>query len=404
MNKHKKVFDISVDNQQIIDEYLKYKTNAKPVERPRNLISPVRTLSNFLDEKLLTDATEEDLKYFFNPDNKIISFESRSYMFTQIRLFYRWVDKIDRYTIPDRLRWYEPITNKAKKRYLDPDRINKHLITEKDYIEMIENSNDAYGQDKAIWETYFLSGIRPEEIDNLKLNSIKIHKNGNYEIKVKSGESKTIPRYIPLPERPDNLIRWMGNHPNRKKPNSPLFISYKSKNITGITRDTIYRRFTKLKKENPKIKQSLTLESFRKNRATILFNSSDYDDGKIAQFMGWTPTTVAQRRIDYELSNIDDLRKIVWKKPQKLIDYDTIKGDKDKLTDEYKPKIKELKKQLREIKKELKDIRYDEAKRTDQLLKILYSRNPEEFIKSLKKFGTPSTEKDMKKLGTKIYP
>jgi len=357
MTPHKKVFNISTDNQRIMEDYLEFKTDQKPIARPRNLISPIRTLANHLGEKLLTDATDIELRYFFNPNNKIISIKSRSYMFTQIKLFYRWVDKLDRYTISPRLRWYEPITDKSKRRYLDPDRRKKHFITEKDYVEIMKSSNDAYGQDKAIWELYYLSGIRPEEIDAMKLNSVIKHKDGNYEIKIKSGESKTIPRYVPLPERPDNLIRWLGNHPLRNNPEAPLFISYKSKNIRGVTRDTIYRRFTKLKKENPKVKQSLTLESFRKNRATIMFNQKEYDDGKIGQYFGWTPTTVAQRRIDYELSNIDDLRKIAWRKPQELIDYDAIKEQKDKIENKYKPIIDELTKSNKELKKENKDIK-----------------------------------------------
>jgi hypothetical protein len=38
----------------------------------------------------------------------------------QLKLFYRWVDKIDLHTIPDEWRWYEPITNKAKRINLNP--------------------------------------------------------------------------------------------------------------------------------------------------------------------------------------------------------------------------------------------------------------------------------------------
>jgi site-specific recombinase XerC len=353
MTTHKKVFNISIDNQRIIDEYLKFKTDQKPIVRPRNLISPLRILANYLDKKLLTETTDIDLRYFFNPKNKIVSIKSRNYIFTQIKLFYRWVDKLDRYTISPRLKWYEPITDKAKNRYLDPDRRKKHFISKEDYIEIINKSNDAYGQDRAIWETYYLSGIRPEEIDKMKINSVTKNKDGNYEIKIGIGESKTIPRKIPLPERPDNLIRWMGNHPLKNNPEAPLFISYKSKNISGITRDTIYRRFTKLKKENPKIKQSLTLESFRKNRATIMFNQKEYDDGKIAQFFGWKPDTVAKRRQDYELSNIDDLRKIVWSKPQELIDYDTLKKENDIIKNKYENEIEDLKKEMEKMKKDL---------------------------------------------------
>jgi integrase len=349
MTPHKKVFNISDGNQRIINKYITFKTDQKPMVRPRNLISPLRTLANHLNKKLLTEATDIELRYFFNPENKIVSIKSRNYIFTQIKLFYRWVDKLDRYTISPRLRWYEPITDKAKNRYLDPDRRKKHFISKETYIEIINNSNDAYGQDKAIWETYYLSGIRPEEINELKLKSIIKHEDGNYELQIGIGESKTKPRNIPLPERPDNLIRWMGNHPLKNSPEAPLFISYKSKNISGITRDTIYRRFIKLKKENPKIKQSLTLESFRKNRATIMFNNKEYDDGKIAQYFGWTPKTVAERRVDYELSNTDDLRKIVWSKPQELIDYDALKKGNDIIKNEYEKKINQLENRIKEI-------------------------------------------------------
>ena len=63
-----------------------------------------------------------------------------------------------------------------------------------------------------------------------------------------------------------------------------------------------------------------------------MFNQpKKYDNGKIAQFFGWQPKTVEDRRIDYDLSNIDDLKKIMWTKPEESISYDTLKKERDEL-------------------------------------------------------------------------
>jgi len=362
MNKHKKVFNLSAENEKIIGDYLKYKTDSKPIERPRNLISSLRSFADYLWQKSLKDATEEDLKYFLNPANERISITSRTYHFSQIKLFYRWVDGVDRHTIPDRLRWYEPLKNKDKKRYLDPEKREKHFITKKDYSKMIKFSNDAYGQDKALWETFYLSGLRPEEMDKLNVGDVKDDSKGHYMIVLREKCSKTMPRQIPLVERPDNLIRWLGNHPDRRNKEAPLWISYRTrKKIKRIDRDAMYRRFEVLK-EKGGIKKTLMLKSFRKNRATIMFNQpKKFDDGKMAQFFGWQPYTVAQRRMEYELSNIDDLKRVIWSRPVESISYDTLVKENIELLS-YKKKVDKLPEMRKEINDLKKVILYIDSK------------------------------------------
>jgi len=369
MTQHKKVCYVSNDNKRIIKEYLDYKTNQKPIARPRNLVSPLRMLSDYLKDKSLKDATNKDLMFFLKPDNGLVSLNSRHYIYMQVKLFYRWIDQIDRHTIPDRLRWYEPITNKAKRMYLNPERRENHFITQDDYDKMIKFSNDAYGQDKALWETFYLSSIRPEEMPHLKIGDIYETDEGHYEVIIREGYSKTLPRQIPLVERPDNLIRWLGNHPDRKNKDTPLWISYKSKSIKGIDRDAMYIRFNSLKKKSG-IKSTLQLKSFRKNRATIMFNQPDkYDDGKMAQFFGWQPITVSQRRIEYDLSNYDDLKKVIWTKPEISISYDTLKKEKEVIENKYKKQLKKQEKQILKIEQENKNLRKDMNIVMRQLLK-----------------------------------
>ena len=191
MVEYKKIYCLTKDNRRIIEKYQEYRLNKKPINRPRNLISSIRKLANYLNNKKLEDATIKDLMYFFNPKNNIVTVKTRNYHYQIIKQFYQYIDKIPRKKIPKRLEWYEPITDKEKTRYGDSDKKIKHLITREDYQKIMKKSNDVYGQDKALWEIMLLSGARPEEIAKLKINSINIDKKRNITIEIKAGTTKT---------------------------------------------------------------------------------------------------------------------------------------------------------------------------------------------------------------------
>jgi site-specific recombinase XerC len=365
MTKHKKVYHISDDNRLTIEQYLEYRLNKKPIHRPRNLISSVRKLADFLKDKKLQDATIDDLMYFFNPKNNYVTIKTRNYHYQIIKQFYQYIDNIPRKKIPERLDWYEPITDKEKTRYGDADKKAKHLITREDYQKIMKQSNDANGQDKALWEIMLLSGARPEETAKLKIKSIIIDKNRNITIDIKEGTSKTTPRKIPLPpQKTTNIYRWKGNHPYKHEPETNLWTDKKTGNpITIYPKDPagfIRRRFNQIKAKDKTIKQTLMPKSFRKNKATTLFKlendkNSNIDIEDVAKIMGWTIETAQQRRKEYHLTDWDDLKDKIFTSQSLPLDYDGQSLEIERIQQQYKElkKIKDYGDDLKSITKKI---------------------------------------------------
>ena len=97
-----------------------------------------------------------------------------------------------------------------------------------------------------------------------------------------------------------------------------------------------------------------------------MFSSRDpiYDDTEIAQFFGWKPHTVVDRRQQYDLRGFDELKeKIQGKNKVKLETFDIVKQERDnyeKMSKElldlkkenkyYKDEIENLSKQQSELK------------------------------------------------------
>jgi integrase len=356
--RRKKFTHISKENLTIIDKYVKYATIRKTLEKKsqRNIKTTLEKLADYLEKKSLKKATEEDLMSFFgNPEIMNQHNRSRSSYAVHIIPFYRWVEEIKGKSRPKNMEWFVHQSSSQARRYADPERKEKSLILPEDYEKIIQTSNDAYGQNKALWELMYLSGARPNEIAQLKIRDVQELPDGNYQIIIEEGTSKTVPRKIALPEQPYNLIRWMGNHPLRENKDTSLWFSLKTNEIidTG-NEEFINRRFTALKKKVPTIKQTLTPKCFRKTRGTILFNDSKYNDGNIGLWMGWTPQTVAQRRMEYDLTDYEDLKKKVFTKPKVSISYEAL----EKIKEEKESMVEKHEKQIQELNEKMRDIAY----------------------------------------------
>ena len=167
--------------------------------------------------------------------------------------------------------------------------------------------HDQYGQSNAIWETLYLSGIRPTELLSMKIEDVKTE-NGITSISVP--ESKTFPRTIPLPEAPRYLLQYKENHPRRDNKKAWLWFPFKNTTIDKpLQYDNLKNeRFSKMIKDLG-LKPTLNLKSFRKTRATLIFNSKKLQLIEIAKIMGWTTETVVKRQEEYMLTNNDEIIK-----------------------------------------------------------------------------------------------
>lgn len=348
MVTNKKLYYVNKTNADIIDKYLEFKIIQKPEishRSLRNIKETLKKLSDFLKEKPLKNATEKDLQDFF----KSISNEhytSRDTYANHIIPFYRWEKKLNKKERPQNMLWYEFTTKREKERKKDPYFKEKYLITTEEYEKMLNYNHDIYNQSNAILETYYLSGIRPEELtgdytsnekipENFKVSMLIedfIEKNGRYSIRIH--HSKTKPRQVPLPKRPDNLIRYIGNHPHKDNKKAPLWFSLKDPNkLKPLKIDSLRFRFRKIK-NSLNLKPTLSLKCFRKTRATFYFKqakNSNINYRDIGKIFGWNSKTVLERAEEYDLSNFDDLIEKLCPEPSIPISFDTLEKEKKEL-------------------------------------------------------------------------
>jgi len=286
-------------------------------------------------------TTQEDLQNFFSDKSIVNSPISSDLYATRIIQFFRFLSKgkLKRKERPLIMDWYGHKTTQYKNRNKDPDKKSKWLITRKEIDKIILSSPTI--QDKALWETFYLTGARPDEILSMKIDSLKTLPNKGYEIHVY--RSKTIPRSIPLQETPFHLLCWKEQHPKRNKKEAELWISQSPQ--------TYYRPLTSVNSIEEKfrtalhragIKRHLTPKCFRKTRAYMIFNADKLNDSEIGLFFGWQPKEVPKRREDYDLTDQEDLRK-------KIFDKSTIPITLDKSKLEYDLKSKNFDKRIDDL-------------------------------------------------------
>lgn len=385
-------------NKKLINDYLYFYKTKKPNSSKHTLRSIEQSLSRlsvFLETKTihksLKEANEQNMLNFFN--NKYYVTEG-SYNIIGINIipFYRRLYGLDKRSRPNNLNWFETTSERTKRKNNDPHRKEKLFISNEDYKKMMGFYKDIYGQYNAILETYYLSGFRPEELVSMKIQDVKEDKDN--VVWVSCPKSKTYPREISLCEYPENLMRYIGNHPEKNNKNAPLwFITRGSKDLKPISIKTISKKFKEMR-EKLGLKDTFTLKSFRKTRATIFFSSDNpkiNNDSFIAKYLGWSTHTVSSRRQEYNLMDKSDLKKAILNKPIISKSYDTIKKERDKLEKRYIKEIDELKNEIKLLEKNLSN-KIDEIRRLkfkemeeleEKIKKDIYEEISREYSKKL---------------------
>jgi integrase len=289
----------------------------------------LKKLAKFLKNKKFEDVTEKDLQEFFRTLNG--ARRSIDLYALHIKVFYKWLLKLRKREQPRIMDWYENITAKEIRKNQSANPMKEFFISKSDYEKIQRGSLDVHGMKEALWETFYLSGGRRKEIAEMKIKDVN-NKDGNVTIYLE--ESKTIPRTVPLSEPPNKLLRWIGNHPFRDNPESPLWISFSNNRyLQQLDILSINFLLDECAKKG-KLGRKITPHCFRKTRATIVFNERSKDGGlvftdkQIALFFGWTLSTVAKRREEYDLSTSIELRKIIFSNNTKATEsYDNIKKE-----------------------------------------------------------------------------
>lgn len=339
-------------NQSKIDEYIQFRRIKDIAENTiKGDITPLVELIRFTKNKRFDKVTEKDTQEFIG---SLKSIGTKTQYATRLISFYKWLFKLDKKQRPDILKWYDYPKKDLILKRKDPD-IKNQLITDLEYQRIIRYCGDEK-QWGALFETMYLSGGRPDEINNMNIGDVIINDNNKVEILIK--KSKKIPRKVPLPETPKMLLRWLGYHPLKDQKDTPLFISNAHRNFhKRMLTCSINKKFDTIKKYTD-IKKTLSPHCFRKTRATIMFSARSkdggilYDDKEIGEFFGWKPHTVSDRRLQYDLRNYEDLKeKIQGKQKGEIETFDILKKEKETLIKKHDKEINELINRIKNLEK-----------------------------------------------------
>ena len=355
-------------NFNLIKKYIDYKKSISRTKfspnTQRTIYQITKKFALFID-KPLDKATQQDGLDYFNPDNVKMKRTSRDSYIGHLKAFYKWLDKPDIILAKKR-------TRKEKREEKDIKAKDKYFITIMEYHKIINWRTDKFNQIPALWECLYKSGARPDEVLQMRLQDF--YKDEHNRWTVDLIKSKTYPRNIPV-EQPREMIRYINNHPKKNDKNAPLWFVLKSTiTIKPLTYNDLEKRFRVMRKEIP-LKETHTLKSFRKTRATILFN---HPDSKVREhtpeLMGWADElTALERRKEYDLTSFEELKTAICGETEIIKDYDEL----EKENIEFSQK---LEKENEHLRLEIDDLR-SKVENRDKRLKKKDEENEARFKK-----------------------
>ena len=315
---------INQQNLKKINEYREFRESlGKSKNTVKTDINAIKKLGKHLGKINFEKVNEKHTQSLFT---EIKDFILRDHYASKINCFYKWLCKLDDKERHPAMKWYKYSKRSERERQKDPY-LKAKFIDPEEYTKIIQHVKMDLRM-SALYETMYISGARPDEVCKMKLEHV-INDNGKISIIVT--DSKSIPREIPLTEKPNLLLRWYENHPYKDDKKAWLFISldrrFKNRHIQA---GSVSDKFHKLIKEL-KLKDTLILYSFRKTRATIMFGQG-YDDKEMGSLFGWKPHTVIERRNEYDLRGMEDLKAKIFQKtksykPREQLEEDVLKID-----------------------------------------------------------------------------
>jgi integrase/recombinase XerD len=238
------------------------------VSRVLKLLNTIFVVSKELG-KPLEQATEEDIR-------KIISSIERSpraewtkldYRII-VRKFYTWLRKTKDY--PPEVAWISVRFKKNSKR------LPEDLLNEEEVKRLILNANNPMYE--ALIAVLYETGCRIGELLPLDIKQISQDKYGF----ILTVHGKTGGRRVRIVYSVPYLSAWLNKHPLRDDPNSPVWMSKRTKQQIG------YKNVIKLIREIAKkaeITKRVNPHSFRHARATAMANH--LTEAQMKEYFGW---------------------------------------------------------------------------------------------------------------------
>jgi len=221
-----------------------------------------------------------------------------------LKLFYRWLRGADEY--PEEVRWIK--TTLKLKDFLLPE----DLLTEEDVKKLVEAASNP--RDKAFIMTLYESGARIGELGSLRIRDVRFEE--GYAALMLRG--KTGARRVIVVASVPYLANWLQNHPLRRDPDSPLWVSRDGK-LVG------YAGLAKLLRMTAKragLQKKVNPHKLRHSRATFL--AGKLTEAQMNQLFGWRQGSVmpsiyvhlSGRDVDEAILGLYGLRKPEEEKPK----------------------------------------------------------------------------------------
>lgn len=187
-----------------------------------------------------------------------------------LKRFYKWLNE-GKY--PESISWLKVNHNDKN------NKLPEQMLDEDDIEELIDNALNP--RDKALISILWETGARIGELIDLTVGSIEDRKHG-LKIVV---DGKTGSRRVPLIESVPYLNKWLEEHPNRDKKESPLWVNIGEVNLGEKMNYPAIRKMLKSVKRRSKVDKPVNPHNFRHSRATYLANR--FTEAQLCEWFGW---------------------------------------------------------------------------------------------------------------------
>jgi len=235
----------------------------------------VRALRLF-GEKLGKDfdkASKEDLKELvYQMERADYSPFTKACYKAILKRFYRWLKGGDG-EYPEEVRWIKTSVKLRDK--LLPD----ELLTEDEVKRLVEAADGI--RDKAFIMTLYESGARIGELGSMRVRDVQFGE-GYARLMLRG---KTGARQVVVVASVPYLATWIQNHPLRRDPDSPLWISLGPLNRYEAMSYTALVKVLRVAAERAGLQKRVNARKLRHSRATFL--ASKLTEAQMNQLFGW---------------------------------------------------------------------------------------------------------------------
>jgi len=316
----------------------------------RNYKTLLCYVGRFLGDTSFQTATKEDFKQFFKKTN--LSEGSQQTLIATIKRFYKWINtqdgKDETDPLPDSVRWIRFMSKREKQRNIDPERDEKKMVTDEEYQKLQEVAvSNPHGKQILAWlEVLRLWGLRVGELVSLNIKDVIDDEDGVC-ITIKKGESKTLPRKLPITKKALHLMAWIDIHPYRGKDNTPLFVHFNTDrrvNLKRLSAHNVEETLKELRKQEG-ISKNITPHCFRHTAISqaVLFDDDPMPVHIASQFFGVSPEVINGT---YLHKRSDALLK--WQKKQ-LLKTGKIEPTVNEIKNSYEQRLKAMEEKYNQL-------------------------------------------------------